>query len=125
MKKKVLVTGAGGFIGSHLVEELLKKNYAVKAFLKYNSNSQLGWLNQIQKSKNLEIIFGDVRDFDTINNAVLGCDFILNLAAMISVPFSFKNPQSFVDTNILGLLNIIRSANIHKKKNKENCANFL
>ena len=117
MKKKVaLVTGAGGFIGSHLVEELLKKNFYVKAFLKYNSNSNLGWLNNIKSKKNLEIIYGDVRDFDSINKAINGSDYILNLAAMISVPYSFENPQSFVDTNVLGLLNIIRSANLNKKK---------
>lgn len=120
MKKKVaLVTGAGGFIGSHLVEELLKKNFYVKAFLKYNSNSNLGWLNNIKSKKNLEIIYGDVRDFDSINKAINGSDYILNLAAMISVPYSFENPQSFVDTNVLGLLNIIRSANLNKKKIKK------
>ena len=71
MKKKVaLVTGAGGFIGSHLVEELLIKNFYVKAFLKYNSNSNLGWLKNIKSKKNLEIIYGDVRDFDSINKAI-------------------------------------------------------
>lgn len=119
MKKKVLVTGAGGFIGSHLVEELLKKKFYVKAFLKYNSNSNLGWLDQLKQKNNLEIIYGDMRDFDSVNGAVNGCDYILNLAAMISVPYSFKNPQSFVDTNVLGLLNIIRSANLNKKKIKK------
>ena len=119
MKKKVLVTGAGGFIGSHLVEELLKKNFNVKAFLKYNSNSNLGWIQNIKSNKNLEIIYGDVRDFDSINKAINGAEYIINLAAMISVPYSFANPQSFLDTNVLGLLNIIRSANLNKKKIKK------
>ena len=119
MKKKVLVTGAGGFIGSHLVEELIKKNFQVKAFLKYNSNSNLGWLQNIKSKKNLEIIYGDVRDFDSINKAINGTEYIINLAAMISVPYSFENPQSFVDTNVLGLLNIIRSANLNKNKIKK------
>ena len=121
MKKtnKVLVTGAGGFIGSHLVEELIRKKFHVKAFLKYNSNSNLGWLQSIKSKKNLEIIYGDVRDFDSINKAIKGSDYIINLAAMISVPYSFENPQSFVDTNVLGLLNIIRSANLNKKKIKK------
>ena len=118
-KKKVLVTGAGGFIGSHLVEELIKKNYLVKAFLKYNSNSNLGWLDQIKSKNKIELVYGDVRDFDAVNKSVAGCDYVINLAAMISVPYSFNNPQSFVDTNVLGLLNIIRATNLNKNKIKK------
>ena len=119
MKKTILVTGAGGFIGSHLVEKLIKKKYFVRAFLKYSSSSNIGWLEQVKSSKYLEVIHGDIRDFDSVYKAVNGCDYILNLAAMISVPYSFKYPQSFIETNVLGLLNIIRSANLNKKNIKK------
>ena len=115
---KVLVTGAGGFIGSHLCEELLSRKYKVRAFLRYNSSQRLGWLKDINH-KNLEIVFGDITDFDSVKNAVSGCDYVFNLAANISVPYSFKNPQTFIDTNILGALNIFRSSLLEKKKIKK------
>ena len=120
-KIRLLVTGASGFIGSHLVELLLKKKLKVKAFVKYSSSSDINWLKNIDslKNKNLKIIYGDIRDYDSINNALDKCDAVINLAAMISVPYSFKNPQSFVDTNVYGALNLFRACKNRKKKIKK------
>ena len=115
---KVLVTGAGGFIGSHLCEKLLSKGYIVKALVRYNSRQSKGWLENIS-NKNLNIIYGDVTDYDSVSNAMDGCDYVFNLAASISVPYSFKNPQTFIDTNILGALNIFRASSLNKKKIKK------
>ena len=108
--RNVLVTGASGFIGSHLVENLLKKNFKVKAFVRYNSSSNINWLEHINQNnkKNLEIIFGDIRDPDSIDQALNNCDAVINLAAMISVPYSFKNPQSFIDTNYRFAINKLK-----------------
>ncbi len=119
--RNVLVTGASGFIGSHLVENLLKKNFKVKAFVKYNSSSNINWLEHINRNniKNLKIIFGDIRDPDSIDEATDNCDGVINLAAMISVPYSFKNPQSFIDTNIYGVLNLFRACRKKGKKIKK------
>ncbi len=116
---KVLVTGAAGFIGSHLVERLLKNNLKVKAFIKYSSRQDCGWLKNLKKkkAKNVEYFFGDIRDQDSVDQATKDCEIILNLASMISVPYSFNNPQTFFDINTLGLINIIRSYFNHKKKN--------
>lgn len=115
---KILVTGAGGFIGSHLCEQLINRGYKVRALIKYSSNQSNGWLSEFHH-KNLEIIYGDVTDFDSVKDAVEGCDYIFNLAASISIPYSFKNPQTFIETNILGALNIFRSAYLFKKKIKK------
>ncbi len=119
--KKILVTGATGFIGSHLVQKLLNSNKKVVAFVKYNSNNNIGQLEQIPKhqKKNLKIFMGDIRDFDSINKAIKGCDTVFNLAAMISVQYSFNYPQTFLDTNVYGLMNLIRAANNNKKRVKK------
>lgn len=114
---KVLVTGAAGFIGSHLCEELLKKRFKVKALVRYNSRQNKGWLENIS-DKNLQVIYGDVTDFDSVLDAIKDCDYVFNLAASISVPYSFKNPQTFIDTNILGALNIFRASTLNKKIKK-------
>jgi len=118
---KILVTGAAGFIGSHLVERLLSKNYKVVAFIKYTSRQDYGWLKKLKEKnhKNLEFIFGDVRDQDSVDQAMKSCDMILNLASMISVPYSFNNPQTFFEINTLGLVNIVRSYFKYKKKIKK------
>lgn len=118
MTMKVLVTGAAGFIGSHLCETLLKKRYKVNALVRYNSRQNKGWLENVYH-KNLKIIYGDVTDFDSIVEAIKDCDYVYNLAASISVPYSFKNPQTFIDTNILGALNIFRASSLNKKKIKK------
>jgi len=115
---RVLVTGAAGFIGSHLCEGLLKKGFKVKALVRYNSKQNIGWLENVI-NKNLEIIYGDVTDFDSVKNAIANCDYVFNLAASISVPYSFQNPQTFIETNILGALNIFRASNLNKKKIKK------
>ena len=115
---RILVTGAAGFIGSHLCEALLNQKHKVVAFVRYNSTQSLGWLENIT-NKNLEVVRGDITDFDSVNNALLNCDYVFNLAASISVPYSFKNPQTFIDTNILGALNIFRASTINKKKIKK------
>ena len=115
---RVLVTGAAGFIGSHLCEALLKKGYKVNALVRYNSRQNKGWLENIT-NKNLEVIYGDITDFDSVISAINNCDYVFNLAASISVPYSFKNPQTFIDTNILGALNIFRASALSKKKIKK------
>ena len=113
--KKVLVTGAGGFIGSQLVDRLLEKNFKVRGLIKYSSNNDLGWLKN-NKNKNLEIIHGDISDYDSVYEAFKNIDYVFNLAALISVPYSFKNPESFIDTNVKGLINVIRAYKQNKKK---------
>ena len=115
---KVLVTGAAGFIGSHLCEELLKKGYKVRALVRYNSKQNKGWLVNFA-NRNLEIIYGDITDFDSVMNAIKNCNYVYNLAASISVPYSFQNPQTFIDTNVLGSLNIFRASVLNKKKIKK------
>ena len=114
---KVLVTGAAGFIGSHLCEALLKKRFKVNALVRYNSRHNKGWLENIS-DKNLQVIYGDITDFESVLDATKDCDYVFNLAASISVPYSFKNPQTFIDTNILGALNIFRASALNGKVKK-------
>lgn len=110
--KKVLVTGADGFIGSHLVESLLEKGYEVKAFTMYNSFNTWGWLDTLPKDKlgQIEIFSGDVRDPNGVREALKGMDGIFHLAALIAIPFSYHSPDSYVDTNIKGTLNVLQAA---------------
>ena len=115
--KKILVTGAGGFIGSQLVEELLKRKFKVRAFFKYSSSNNLGWLQE-NKNKNLETIHGDISDYDSVAEAFKGINIVFNLAALISVPYSFKNPESFIQTNVDGLINVLRASRQNKKNIK-------
>ena len=110
--KKVLVTGADGFIGSHLVELLFKKGYEVKAFCLYNSNNSYGWIDDLDESikNNIEIILGDIRDFMSVKDAMKGCYMVFHLAALIAIPYSYIAPKSYIDTNITGTLNVVQSA---------------
>ncbi len=108
---KALVTGADGFIGSHLVEYLLEKGYDVKAFTYYNSFNSWGWLDTLEKQKlsQIEIFSGDIRDPNGVKEAVKGVDEVFHLAALIAIPFSYHSPDSYVDTNIKGTLNILQA----------------
>lgn len=110
--KKVLVTGADGFIGSHLTESLLEKGYEVKAFTLYNSFNTWGWLDTLPKEKleQIEVFCGDVRDPNGVREALKGVDGVFHLAALIAIPFSYHSPDSYVDTNIKGTLNVLQAA---------------
>jgi len=114
--KKIFVTGSEGFIGSHLVEKLLKLNFHVKAFVQYNSFNSIGWLSNISKEylSKLEISFGDVRDFDSVYSAMKNSDYVFHLAALIAIPYSYRSPSSYISTNISGTLNVMQSAKITK-----------
>ncbi|MAQ88921.1 MAG: NAD-dependent dehydratase [Rhodopirellula sp.] len=109
--KTALVTGADGFIGSHLVELLLKSGYKVKAFCQYNSLGSWGWLDTlpISTKSELEVILGDTRDLNSILNAMKNCDLVFHLAALIAIPYSYIAPASYVDTNITGTLNVLQA----------------
>jgi len=110
--KTVLVTGADGFIGSHLVERLMDEGHKVKAFVCYNSFNSWGWLDTFpkEKLKNIEIFAGDVRDPNGVRTAVKGVDEVYHLAALIAIPYSYHSPDSYVDTNVKGTLNILQAA---------------
>lgn len=110
--KKVLVTGADGFIGSHLVEHLLDEGCKVKAFVYYNSFNSWGWLDTLPKAKlkQLEIFSGDIRDPNGVREAMKGTEVVFHLAALIAIPFSYHSPDSYIDTNVKGTLNIVQAA---------------
>ena len=112
--KNILVTGAAGFIASHLTEMLLQKGAKVTAFVKYNSTSSIGWLEEISDKEKLSIIHGDVRDPFQVNSAVKDIDIIFHLAALIGIPYSYAAPQSYVETNLLGTMNFLEAAKSHK-----------
>ncbi|MEA3426826.1 MAG: NAD-dependent 4,6-dehydratase LegB [Bacteroidota bacterium] len=110
--KKVLVTGADGFIGSHLVEELIFRGVRVKAFVCYNSFNSWGWLDTFSQEQlnSIEIFSGDIRDPNGVRMAMKDCDVVFHLAALIAIPFSYHSPDSYIDTNIKGTLNIVQAA---------------
>lgn len=109
---KVLVTGADGFIGSHLTEELVKRGYEVRAFVYYNSFNSWGWLDHLPKDimNHVEVFTGDIRDPNGVRMATKGIDETFHLAALIAIPFSYHSPDSYVDTNIKGTLNVLQAA---------------
>ncbi len=109
---KILVTGADGFIGSHLVESLLAKDLSVKAFCLYNSSGSWGWLDSLsEKNKsNLNVVLGDIRDPLCVREAMKDCTHVFHLAALIAIPYSYMAPASYIDTNIHGTLNIVQAA---------------
>lgn len=109
---KVLVTGADGFIGSHLVELLLKDGYDVRAMVLYNSFNSWGWLDHLPRhlADQLEVVAGDIRDPHGVYEVMRGCSVVLHLAALIAIPFSYSSPDSYVDTNVRGTLNVLQAA---------------
>ena len=110
--KKILITGADGFIGSHLVEEVLEQGGKVKAFVYYNSFNSFGWLDtfQLDVLQKIEVVSGDIRDKGFVQESMQGCDMVFHLAALIGIPYSYHAPDSYVDTNIKGTLNVLSAA---------------
>ncbi len=109
---KILVTGAGGFIGSHLTELLVREGLDVRAFVHYNSLGSWGWIDSFpeEEKKNIEVFSGDIRDPNGVRDALRGCDAVFHLAALIAIPFSYHSPDTYVDTNIKGTLNVLQAA---------------
>ncbi len=107
--KKVLVTGAGGFIGSHLTEQLAREGAKVRAMVHYNSMGSWGWLDRSEVRDDLEVLLGDITDADSVRQAVRGTEVVFHLAALIAIPYSYQAPASYVRTNLLGTLNVLQA----------------
>ena len=114
---KILVTGAGGFIGSHLAERLSALGNKVRAFVHYNSRSSWGWLENSSFLNNMEIYSGDIRDYDSVRNAMKGCQEVYHLAALIGIPYSYDSPLAYIKTNIEGTYNVLESARLGNFEN--------
>src|SRR5580658_1394530 len=112
MTRRVLVTGASGFIGSHLTQSLLAGGHEVRALVRYSSSGSIGWLEEIPESERggLEIVLGDVRDAAHVHKVVAGCQVVYHLAALIAIPYSYQAPASFIATNVEGTLNVLQAA---------------
>ncbi len=117
MKDKILITGAAGFIGSHLTEMMTKKGFRVVAFDRYNSNNDHGWLNNSPYKKDFEVILGDIRDYDSINKAARGCKSVMHLAALVGIPYSYFSPAAYVKTNIEGTYNLLEASKNNRVNN--------
>ena len=111
---KVLVTGADGFIGSHLTETLVRAGHDVRAFVLYNSFNSWGWLDHATDDvrDSLDVFAGDVRDPHGVRTAMQDCDTVLHLAALIAIPYSYHSPDTYVDTNVKGTLNVVQAAKV-------------
>jgi len=111
-RKKILVTGADGFIGSHLVEGLVRTGHDVRAFVFYNSFNSWGWLDQTdhETKQSIDVFAGDIRDPYGVKQAMKDCDVVLHLAALIAIPYSYHSPDTYIDTNIKGTLNVVQAA---------------
>lgn len=107
---KILITGAAGFIGSHLTELCVQKGYNVTAFDRYNINNDWGWLETSDYKDDINVVLGDVRDFDSISKAMKGCDIVFHLAALIGIPYSYVSPLAYIRTNIEGTYNVLEAA---------------
>lgn len=112
MARKIFITGADGFIGSHLTEHLVEQGFEVKALCLYNSFGHKGWLDYAPKQvkENVEFVLGDIRDYGQMEESIKGVDYVLHLASLIAIPYSYHAPQSYIDTNITGTHNILRAA---------------
>lgn len=110
--ERVLVTGAGGFIGSHLAERLVEQGLSVRAFVHYNSANSWGWLDHSPQAEAMDVVCGDVRDFDSVYDAMHGCREVYHLAALIGIPYSYDSPLAYIRTNIEGTYNILQSARL-------------
>lgn len=110
--RRILVTGADGFIGSHLVERLVRRGHEVRAFVQYNSLGSWGWLDESGPDvrRDMDVFAGDIRDPHGVRTAMAGCDVVLHLAALIAIPYSYHSPQTYVETNVLGTLNVVQAA---------------
>ena len=108
--ERVIVTGATGFIGSHLVELCVELGFDVVAFDRYNPNNHWGWLEDSEYKNDIEVILGDVRDYDSVSKAMAGCDTVFHLAALIGIPYSYVSPLAYIRTNIEGTYNVLESA---------------
>ena len=111
---KIMITGATGFIGSHLTELCVEKGFDVVAFDRYNSNNDWGWLETSPIKNNIEIILGDIRDYDSVYKAMNGCDAVFHLAALIGIPYSYISPLAYIRTNVEGTYNILEAAKNHE-----------
>jgi len=114
---KLLITGAGGFIGSHLAEQCVIEGFKIRALLRYNSRSTFGWLENSIYRKEIEIIFGDIRDFDSVVRAMEGCQGVFHLAALIGIPYSYLSPLAYIRTNVEGTYNVLEAARITHLEN--------
>src|SRR3989338_2792135 len=115
--KSILITGATGFIGSHLTEMLAEEGVAVIAFDRYNSNNHWGWLENSKYKKEIKVILGDIRDYDSVFKAMQECDAVFHLAALIGIPYSYISPLAYIRTNVEGTYNVLQAAREQKLKN--------
>jgi len=110
MAKKILITGATGFIGSHLAEVCVEKGFNVIAFDRYNSNNHWGWLELSEYKEEIEVILGDVRDYDSVSKAMKECEAVFHLAALVGIPYSYVSPLAYIRTNVEGTYNVLEAA---------------
>jgi len=108
--QRILITGATGFIGSHLTELCTEKGYKVVAFDRYNPNNNWGWLEQSESKNDVKVILGDIRDYDSVSKAMKGCDVVFHLAALIGIPYSYSSPLAYIRTNMEGTYNVLEAA---------------
>ena len=114
---KIFITGAGGFIGSHLTELCVRRGYRVKALVHYNANNHWGWLEHLPCKKKIEVVCGDIRDYDFVAKSMKGTDTVFHLAALIGIPYSYISPLAYIKTNVEGTYNVVEAAKEHGVKN--------